>query len=87
LNETAMNSIKHAFGGGDGRIRVHLVGGIGFGEARLTISDNGGGIGDNPGNGSGLKLISALARQIGGTIDQQSSEAGTTTSLTFPLIS
>ena len=87
LNETAMNSIKHAFGGGDGRIRVHLVGGIGFGEARLTIADNGCGIGDNQGSGSGLKLIAALARQIGGAVDQQSSKAGVTTTLTFPLIS
>ena len=86
LNEAAMNSIKHAFGGRAGRIRVRLVGGIGFGEARLTISDNGCGMGETQGNGSGLKLIASLARQIGGSIDQQSNDAGTTTTLTFPLI-
>jgi two-component sensor histidine kinase len=86
LNEASLNSIKHAFGGGGGRIGVRLVGGIGFGEARLTISDNGRGMGENQGNGSGMKLIASLARQIGGSIIQQSNEGGTTTTLTFPLV-
>jgi two-component system, sensor histidine kinase PdtaS len=39
LNEAAMNSIKHAFGSNGGRINVRLVGGVGYGEARLTVSD------------------------------------------------
>jgi two-component sensor histidine kinase len=86
LNETAMNSIKHAFGSDGGRIRVSLVGGIGYGEARLTVSDNGRGIQTPNVHGSGLKLIASLARQIGGTIDQKSTHTGTTTTLTFPLI-
>ena len=86
LNETAMNSIKHAFGPDGGRITVRLVGGVGFGEARLTVSDNGRGICKVNENGSGLKLIASLARQIGGTIEQESSASGTTTILTFPLI-
>jgi two-component sensor histidine kinase len=81
-----MNSIKHAFGAEGGRIKVTLVGGIGFGEARLTMADNGRGIQNPNENGSGLKLISSLARQIGGTVDQSSSGSGTTTTLTFPLI-
>jgi two-component sensor histidine kinase len=86
LNETAMNSIKHAFGPQGGRIGVRLVGGVGYGEARLTISDNGRGIQNPNENGSGLKLIASLARQIGGTIEQNSGDTGTTTTLTFPLI-
>jgi two-component system, sensor histidine kinase PdtaS len=86
LNETAMNSIKHAFGPDGGRITVRLVGGVGFGEARLTVSDNGRGIRKVNENGSGLKLIESLAKQIGGTIEQESSASGTTTILTFPLI-
>ena len=86
LNETAMNSIKHAFGAEGGRISVSLVGGVGYGEARLTVTDNGRGIQHPNKNGSGLKLITSLARQIGGTVDQTSSDAGTTTTLTFPLI-
>jgi two-component sensor histidine kinase len=81
-----MNSIKHAFGLGGGRIVVRLVGGIGFGEARLTVSDNGRGISNVSENGSGLKLIASLARQIGGTIEQESSDSGATRILTFPLI-
>jgi two-component system, sensor histidine kinase PdtaS len=86
LNEAAMNSIKHAFGPHAGKIRVRLVGGIGYGEARLTVSDNGRGIRHPSEHGSGLKLIASLARQIGGTMEQESSDSGTTTTLTFPLI-
>ncbi|KRR14837.1 hypothetical protein CQ12_28635 [Bradyrhizobium jicamae] len=87
LNETAMNSIKHAFGTEGGRIKVSLVGGIGYGEARLTMSDNGRGMHSPNKSGSGLKLIVSLARQIGGTVNHESNHGGTTTTLTFPLIS
>jgi two-component system, sensor histidine kinase PdtaS len=86
LNETAMNSIKHAFGPEGGKIRVSLVGGIGYGEARLTVADNGRGMQKSGENGSGLNLIASLARQIGGKIDQESTDKGTTTTLTFPLM-
>src|SRR3954468_16094702 len=45
LNEIATNSIKHAFGpDGGGRISVKLVAGVGYGEGRLTVSDNGRGM-------------------------------------------
>ena len=86
LNETAINSIKHAFGPQGGRISVSLEGGIGYGEARLTVTDNGRGIRNLSEHGSGLKLVTSLAKQIGGTIEQKSSDSGTTTSLRFPLI-
>ena len=86
LNETAMNSIKHAFGPQGGRIKVSLVGGIGYGEARLTVSDNGRGIRNRNEHGSGLKLIASLAKQIGGNINQESNGEGTITTLTFPVI-
>ena len=86
LNEAVTNSVKHAFGDAGGRVRVKLTAGIGIGEARLTVSDNGRGItGPRPG-GSGLRLISSLARQIGGELEQASSDQGTTTSVTFPVI-
>jgi two-component sensor histidine kinase len=52
----------------------------------LTVADNGRGIQNLAENGSGLKLIASLARQIGGKIDQESTDKGTTTTLTFPLI-
>jgi two-component system, sensor histidine kinase PdtaS len=86
LNELATNSLKHAFGGGGGRISVKLVGGVGYGQGRLTVSDNGRGISKAGQGGSGLKLIASLARQIGGVVTQESSEGGTTTSIMFPLI-
>jgi two-component sensor histidine kinase len=86
LNEAAMNSIKHAFASSGGRIRVRLVGGIGYGEARLTVSDNGRGIQKSSEHGSGLKLIASLARQISGTVDQETGDSGTTIILTFPLM-
>ncbi len=86
LNEVAMNSIKHAFGPDGGSIKVRLVGGVGYGEARLTVSDNGRGIQQSNEHGSGLRLITSLARQIGGAITQESGNSGTTTTLTFPLM-
>jgi two-component system, sensor histidine kinase PdtaS len=86
LNEIATNSIKHAFGpDAGGRITVKLVAGVGYGEARLSVADNGRGIKQHNPTGTGLKLIVALARQIGGTVDQESSNQGTRTWLTFPV--
>jgi two-component sensor histidine kinase len=86
LNEAATNSIKYAFGSSGGAVLVKLVGGIGYSEARLTISDNGAGMRAPDHEGSGLKLIELLARQIGGSVDLQTSENGTTISVIFPLI-
>ncbi|WP_292223455.1 histidine kinase dimerization/phosphoacceptor domain -containing protein [Mesorhizobium sp.] len=86
VNEAAMNSVKHAFGGEGGRIVVKLESGIGYGEARLTVADNGRGIQNPRPGGSGQKLIQALARQMGGNVQQESSAAGTTITLIFPVI-
>ncbi|MDQ7249576.1 sensor histidine kinase [Dongia sedimenti] len=87
LNEAATNSLKHAFGDGDGHISVKLQAGIGFGEARLTIADDGHGMKDPTASGSGLKLIGALARQIAATVERTSSDKGTIVSVQFPVIS
>ena len=86
LNEAAVNSIKHAFKGEDGRISVRLESGIGYGEGRLRIADNGGGFVTPREGGSGLKFMMSLARQIGGTLEQQSSGEGTTISVSFPVL-
>jgi len=51
----------------------------------VSVADNGRGIKEHNPAGSGLRLIAALARQIGGTVDQDSSNRGTTTSLIFPV--
>ncbi len=66
LNEAATNSVKHAFGEDGGRIIMGLQAGVGYGEARLTVADNGCGLGNPRPGGSGLKLVASLARQIGG---------------------
>jgi len=86
LNEIATNSIKYAFDEDGGRITVTLVGGIGYGEARLTVADNGCGTKPDAVPGSGTGLMTSLARQIGGTIDRDSSGQGTVVTLTFPVI-
>jgi two-component sensor histidine kinase len=87
LNEAATNCLKHAFDEDGGTISVKLQSGIGFGEARLIISDNGRGIGAEPSSGSGLKLIEALARQIAAKVDRSGSSRGTTITVQFPVIS
>jgi two-component sensor histidine kinase len=87
LNETVTNSVKHAFGEAGGQIIIRLQAGVGYGEARLTIADNGRGVRNPRPGGSGLKLIDSLARQIGGEVKQESSTDGTSTSVTFPVIS
>lgn len=87
LNEAATNSVKHAFDERGGRIIVKLQAGVGYGEARMTISDDGGGFQHPCPGGSGLKLIDSLARQIGGEVKQDSSKNGTTSSVVFPVIS
>jgi two-component sensor histidine kinase len=87
LNESVTNSVKHAFDGKGGSISVKLKVGIGYGEARLTIADNGKGFNNPRPDGSGTKLILALVRQVGGKMVQDSSENGTTTVVTFPMIS
>jgi two-component system, sensor histidine kinase PdtaS len=87
LNEAATNCLKHAFDDTGGNISVKLQTGIGFGEARLVVSDNGRGIKEAQASGSGLNLIEALARQIAATVERKSSDKGTTVSVQFPVIS
>ncbi|GIL38909.1 sensor histidine kinase [Roseiterribacter gracilis] len=91
VNELIANSIKHAFDENGGRVEVKLTSGVGYGDARLIVSDNGRGIQnprptDSRGGGSGLKLVEALARHVGGLLDQESSSSGTATSVVFPIV-
>jgi two-component sensor histidine kinase len=86
LNEAVVNSVKHAFDEDGGRIKVQLTAGIGRGEARLSVSDNGKGVDPSRPQGSGTRLIQSLAAQIGGSTEQESSEGGTSTRITFPVI-
>ncbi|MBZ9922532.1 sensor histidine kinase, partial [Mesorhizobium sp. BR1-1-7] len=86
MNEAVMNSVKHAFGPGGGHITVKLDSGIGYGEARLIVADNGHGIQSPRPGGSGQKLIQALTGQIGGKVQQDSSANGTIIKIVFPVI-
>lgn len=86
LNEAVTNSVKHAFGDGGGLVTVRLMAGVGRGEARLVVSDNGRGIDPSRPKGSGTRLIQSLARQIGGSVEQKSSPEGTTTTVEFPIV-
>lgn len=91
LNEAATNSVKHAFGDQSGRISVKLQTGLGYGEGRLTVADNGRGMAQantsqGSRQGSGLKLIDALARKIGAKVERRSSDQGTTVTVQFPII-
>jgi len=67
-NELTTNAIKHGLPGGRGVIRV-AFGPVGDGF-ELVVQDGGPGIPDDAlARSSGLKLVRALCRQIGGTLD------------------
>ena len=85
VNELVTNSIKHAFDGGGGAITVSVRTGSNHGAAELTVADNGRGVDPAKPGGSGMTLIRALARQIGGEVRQQSSAKGTQTVVSFPI--
>ncbi len=88
--EAVTNAVKHAFpedlrAGPAPRIEVALW--LEGPLVRLAVSDNG--IGQQPGapaeQGLGLRLLDALARQLGGSLEQ-THDAGTTLTVTFPLV-
>jgi two-component sensor histidine kinase len=87
VNEAITNSIKHAFGeDGRGRISVTLTTGVGYGEAKLVVADDGSGMKTTVSEGSGLRLINSLARQIGAEVARDSSREGTRITVVFPVI-
>lgn len=76
LNEFATNSFKYAFNGGAGILAVRIEP-SGKARAKLVARDNGVGLGHeqtNSGTRSGMKLIDALSRQIGGRTRWSSDE-------------
>jgi two-component sensor histidine kinase/putative methionine-R-sulfoxide reductase with GAF domain len=83
VNELVTNSVKHAFDPRGGTIQIELLAGQGPGLSCLYVKDNGKGFDPSKASGSGLKLVRALADQIRGRIEHESSARGTTTRLTF----
>jgi two-component sensor histidine kinase len=77
LNELVHNACHHAFPTGAGQVLVGYAVGD-DGRHCLSIQDNGTGIAvDVPASGSlGLQLVTALVRQIGGSLEV-ASDAGT----------
>jgi two-component sensor histidine kinase len=84
VNELVTNSVKYAFGKEGGIIRVELMAAVSPGMAKLVVRDNGRGMGAQKSQGTGLTLVRALATQIRGQFEQESSSSGTVTSLSFP---
>jgi two-component sensor histidine kinase/putative methionine-R-sulfoxide reductase with GAF domain len=83
VNELITNSIKHAFGPDGGAIRVELHAPSRQGFATLIVADNGRGLGQARTDGSGLKLIDALAAQARAELIRSDAGKGTSTQLRF----
>ena len=81
VSELITNAERHAFRNGGGSIRVELLPSLSFVECRVT--DNGTGEA-NSCPGHGLKIVEALAKSLGGTIDQRFGPHGATAVLIFP---
>lgn len=87
VNEFVTNSLRYAFDGRGGAIKV-CVEALEGGVIRVRLSDDGKGLPAGPGrpsapgSGTGMRIIEALARQIGAKPDWSSS-GGTTLRLEF----
>ena len=81
--EFILNSIKHAFPEGRGRVSVHLDR-VDEKTASLVLADNGTGLAQDmrQGSGSGLRLIEQLAQQAEASLSWRTSP-GTCLELRF----
>jgi two-component sensor histidine kinase len=85
LNEVVSNAFKHAFPDDRQGVITVTTKREDDGRGRLTVSDNGVGFDPTiPAKGIGQKLVTALARQVGGEY-AYSSDNGARFDLTFPL--
>lgn len=83
VNELVTNALKHAFPGErEGAVRVgFLAGPDGMGE--ISVTDDGVGMGPPRPGGSGTDLVEALAHQIGGRLERETSDRGTAIRVPF----
>jgi two-component sensor histidine kinase len=84
VNELVTNSVKYAFGEDSGVINVAFRIDETIGEAELSVSDNGRGMGPARKGSFGLRLVDSLAGQLGGRRTTPEVTNGTLTVLTFP---
>ena len=86
VNELVTNSLKHAFEGKGGVIRITLSVDHARHRGRLEVADNGRGASNAPSEGMGTGLVDSFAEHIGGSIERRGSPGqGTTVVVTFPL--
>ena len=82
IAELITNSMRHAFDDSGGTIRIEMSASGPI--AQCCIMDNGFSRGPlQP--GQGLRIVDALARELGGTIDHEFGAEGATSALTFPI--
>lgn len=84
LNELVTNSVKYAFDDEGGVINVVFRIDETIGEAELTVSDNGRGMGPGREGAFGLRLVESLTRQLGGRHITPAVAKGTLTTVSFP---
>jgi two-component sensor histidine kinase len=85
VNELVTNSMKYAFDGGRGTIRVMYALDPITGEGSLAVQDDGKGMPAAARSGLGLSLIEGFARELCGGVEHVPVGRGTCTLLRFPL--
>ena len=87
VNELVMNAMKHGRPSGRPAVVSVNLQRLPSGEARLTIADNGHGMGnpDAPSTGLGTRLVNMLVRQLNGQLNIEDSTDGYAAHITFPL--
>lgn len=86
VNELITNAVKHAFPDGrKGTVKVGLKKN-GVDKLEVSVADDGDGYDaeSTVGDGSGSRIVRALAQQIGGTLERHDDKGGTHWSFIFP---
>ncbi|HYH22655.1 MAG TPA: GAF domain-containing protein [Azospirillum sp.] len=85
-NELVTNALKYAFPDGKGTVRVEFTADPDSGQGCLIVADDGIGLGPPRQGSSGLTLVRGLAQQIGGSVEQEPVEHGTTFRICFLMV-
>lgn len=86
VNELVTNALKHAFPQGRGgviRVEFHVAP---PGEGRLSVQDDGVGMGPPRPGSSGTELVRRLVQQVGGRLEAMKQAQGTGFCVFFPLV-